>query len=199
MTERLVDPLPNRLVVLGARHHGTVSLGEFHLVADHLGRIVRDTFEHPSRRTLDLAGENVFALQCPAQLVDVDRVHVREPVEAGHVERRDPRYTGDSRHPLGQTCGNRQAVRAAPGAAAHGEPLNTEAVCDRGNVCDAVDHPPAAEAIGAAVAGPVVGDHAGSDIRIRARVGLPGKARARRAMKQEDREPIRVAPLGDRQ
>ena len=158
---------------LGIRHYGTVSLGELHLA--RLGRIVGYPFEPRSRHSLDLAGEDVFAFLCPADLVDVDRVHAREPVEARHVERRDPRYTGGSRHPLGQTCGNRQAVRAAPGAAAHGEPLDTEAVCDRGNVSDAVHHPPAAEAIGAAVAGPVVGDHARSDICIRARVACPTK------------------------
>ena len=110
-----------------------------------------------------------------------------------------PRNTGGSRHPLGQTRGDRQAVRAAPGAAADGEPLNTEAVCDRGNVGDGVHHPPATEAIGAAVARPVVHDRARSDIHIRARVPLPVKTRARRAMEQEDREPIRVPPLGDRQ
>src|SRR5207244_6241056 len=83
VTERLVDPLPNRLVALGTCHHGAVSLGELYLVADHLGRIVRDPLEHPSRRSVDLACEDVFALQCPAQLVDVDRVHVRDPAEAG--------------------------------------------------------------------------------------------------------------------
>src|SRR6266704_3749671 len=31
LTERLVDPLPNRLVPLGTRHHGTVSLRELYL------------------------------------------------------------------------------------------------------------------------------------------------------------------------
>ena len=99
----------------------------------------------------------------------------------------------------------RIGVRQPPGCAAHqgdaghGEPIETEAVCDRGNVSDAVHHSPAAEAIGAAVAGPVVGDHARSDTRIRAREAWPGKARAGRAMKEEDREPIRVAALGDRQ
>jgi hypothetical protein len=191
--------LTERLVLLGTRHHGTVSLGELYRVADQLGRIVRYPSEHPNRRSLNPACEDVFALQCPAQLLDVHRVHAREPVEARHVERRDSRNTGGSRHPLGQTCGKRQAVRSAPGAAGHGEPIDTEAVCDRGNVSDAVHHPPAAEAIGAAIAGPVVGDHARSDTPIRARVGLPDKARARRAMKQEDREPTRIAPLSDRQ
>jgi hypothetical protein len=90
-------------------------------------------------------------------------------------------------------------VRPTKGDAGHGEPLETEAVCDCGNVSDAVHHSSAAEAIRAAVAGPVVGDHARSHTRIRAREALPGKARARRAMKEEDREPIRVAALGDRQ
>src|SRR5437879_13857107 len=66
VTERLVDSLPNRLVPLGARHHGTVSLRELYRVADQLGRIVRYPFKHPSRRSLALACEGVFALQCPA-------------------------------------------------------------------------------------------------------------------------------------
>src|SRR6478609_4373625 len=63
LTERFADPLPNRLVPLGTRHHCTVSLRELYLVADHLGRIVRNAFEHPGRRSLDLAGEHVLALE----------------------------------------------------------------------------------------------------------------------------------------
>src|SRR5438445_10776072 len=86
-----------------------------HIGAEHF---VSEYEMHPSRRSLDLACEDVFALQCPADLLDVHCVHAREPVETRHVERRDPRYTGGSRHPLGQTCGNRQTVRPAPGAAA---------------------------------------------------------------------------------
>src|SRR5438552_17998822 len=52
LTKRLVNAPPNRFVPLGTRHHGTVSLREPYLVADHLGRIVRYPFEHPSRRSL---------------------------------------------------------------------------------------------------------------------------------------------------
>jgi len=90
-------------------------------------------------------------------------------------------------------------MRPTPGAASHGEPLDTEAVCDRGNVRDAVHHPPAPVTIGTTVARPVVGDHARSDTRIRAPGGLTRKTRARRAMEREDWEPIRCTPLGHRQ
>src|SRR6266540_1983372 len=112
VTERFVDPSPNHFVPLGARHDGTVSLRELHLVADHLGGIVRDPFEHRDRHPFDLTCEDIFALQRPANLLDVHRVHTSEPIEARNIERRDPRSAGGSRHPLGQTRSNRKAVRA---------------------------------------------------------------------------------------
>jgi hypothetical protein len=46
---------------------------------------------------------------------------------------------------------------------------------------------------------PVIRDHPGSHTHIRPRVAPSRKPRARRAMQEEDREPIRVAALGDRQ
>ena len=99
LAERLVEHPSHRLVLLGIRQYGTVSFGKLHLA--RVGRVAGYAFEPRSRHPLDLAGEDVFTLLRPADPVDVDRVHAGEPVEAGRVERRDPRYRGGSCHPPG--------------------------------------------------------------------------------------------------
>ena len=176
-------------MTLGPSQFGTVGLRELPIVAQELGGVGRYPFDLLGRLPLELAREDVLALQRPTGLLDVEWGHAFEPIEVRRVNRHEAYNAGASGHPLGQTRGNREAVGPATGGADHSEPLDAELVRTRGNVGDAVHDLSAAGAVGAAVAGSVVGDHPCTDFGVRALVVMPIEARTGRTMQQEDRGP----------
>src|SRR5262249_18341897 len=135
----------------------------------------------------------------PLELPHVERVHAFEPVEIGRLERRHADVTGRTGHPLRQTGGDGEAVRAAARAPGDGEPPDPERIRDRGDVGHTVHHAAPAAPVRAAVAGPVVRDHARSGLDVCALVVVPPEARAGSSVQREDREPLEVAPLRDHQ
>jgi hypothetical protein len=62
---------------------------------------------------LEFTRNHVLALECPLDLPDVERIHVREPIEIRRVEWCDAHCAGGPRDPLRQTCGDREAMRAS--------------------------------------------------------------------------------------
>ena len=195
MTEGLVHILPHHFVTLWPGQLGPIGLGELPVVAQHLRGVGRYPFEHLGGPRLDLAGEHVFAFQRPTDLSDVERVHPREPVEIRRLEGHYADSAGRSGHPLGQTCSDREAVGPAAGGAEHGETLESELVCDRGDVGDAIHHPSVGAPVGAAVAGSVIGDHPRPDLGVCALVVMPSEPRPGRTVERKDRETAQVAPL----
>ena len=133
-SEHLVDILADHLAALGPGQLGAVGLGEPPLLAEILGGVGRDPCAQLRGLALQLGHENLLALQRPPALLDVERVHPLEPVEAGDVVRRAPGDAGGPGHPLRQARGDRERVRPAARAAGGREALDPERIRDRGDV-----------------------------------------------------------------
>jgi len=81
-------------------------------------------------------------------------------------------------------------VRRAAGAADDGEALEAELVGERGDVGSRVGHRTADLRVGAAVAGPVVGDGANTVALVQLRIRVPRVAAPGRAVRDDHRKAV---------
>jgi len=149
--EVVVDPPPHTTAdeVLGglADHpgelsgqHRTVTVVQRPVVAEDLRRVPRDPVAHLGQLTLELRPQPLLAVDGPAELRHVERVHAGEEVEVCEPVGRDTDVTAGADDAVGQQRGHSQAVRSAAGRAADSELRDAEVVDDRAHVADAVRH-----------------------------------------------------------
>jgi hypothetical protein len=99
-------------------------------------------------------------------------------------------------NPVPKQRSHRKGVRAAARGAVDREPPDAQMVSDGGNISGGIGHSSAAVPVRAAVAGPVVADHAGAGRADKPIVGVAVQAAAGRPVHCKHRKAARITPFG---
>src|SRR4029453_15002213 len=157
--------------------------------------VQRNRGEYFGRLTFEVRDEYSLALEPPLHFLDVFWIHAIEPIEVLGVIGRDSNGARCTFDPFGQSRRHRERVRSATRATDHGKPVDLESVRKRRDVLDTVHDSSPRLPIRLAVAGTVVSNDSGSGTNVKALAVGAFEPRARRAMKREDREAVRVPPF----